>query len=108
MGPKETQRGWATFFEEAIRPRLEIIVTLIIDAATILVALLCRGLTLAAYRYGTEGSEVAWHLRALEYVLDYGIVGAATALVVFDLAKRLRTSWQQLVDNRGKPNGNHS
>lgn len=81
---------WPRFFADAIQPRLEIIATILMDSGVIVVALLVRGVILKAYRYGVEGATVPWHLRALEIVLDYGIVATAIVLVVFDLSKRIR------------------
>ena len=64
--------------------------------ASVVVALLCRRGTLAAYHYASAGSSTPWHLHALEYILDYGIVATAIALVAFDLAKRVRQGWRRL------------
>jgi hypothetical protein len=94
--PKTSPSGWLTFFNGVVRPRLEIMVTIILDSGAIVVALLCRGLTLRAYHYGVDGFDAPRHIRALEWVLDYGIVAMAAAMLVFDLGKRIKTGWQSL------------
>lgn len=95
--PKARAAGWKEFFNEVVRPRLEIIVTIVLDSGAIAVALWCRGFTLRAYHFGVGGLDMPWHLRALEYVLDYGIVATAIAVVAFDFAKRIKNSWLALV-----------
>lgn len=80
----------------AAAPRIELVWTFVLDAATLSAAFLCRWYTLKVYQFLISGgATVPWHLRALEIVLDYGIVLAATAFVVFDLAKRVRHGWRE-------------
>ena len=79
-----------------VRVRLEVIITLLLDTAVVVVALLARWFLLKVYAFATQGHPASWHLSALELVLNYGIVAAALALTTFDLAKRVREGYRQL------------
>lgn len=103
MPPKDkSPSGWDTFFRAVVQPRLEVIVTILLDTGVIVTALVCRGLALRAYKFGTEGGNLPWHIRTLEYVLDYGVVASATAFVMFDLAKRVKNAWEDFTDKKDK------
>ena len=79
-------------FEGVAKPRLELIATIVLDSSVMIVALAARWALLRAYNWFVGDVGANWELRALEFVFDFGIVGAAAAFVLFDLAKRVRAS----------------
>ena len=78
--------------------RAEIALTLVIDGALILLAVLVRAALLWGLRWLTASDSLEWSIRIVEWVLNFGIVGTVVIVTGFDLLKRVRNgylSWRQ-------------
>jgi hypothetical protein len=73
--------------------RTELIVTGVMDSLFVASMVVARGLLLRLFDWMLPvGRSETILLRVLEIVLDIGLVGAALAVTVFDLAKRVRNA----------------
>lgn len=76
--------------------RFEFVVTLVLDAVVIVVALLARAAVLWVLKRVVPAETHSWAIQLLEFISDIGIVGAATVFTVFDLLKRLIQAYRRL------------
>ena len=75
---------------------LEFVVTIVLDGAVIIAAILVRWGIVALLRYTTPADTHTWAVRALEWIADVGVVTAAGTFAAFDLVKRVLQSWRRL------------
>lgn len=73
--------------------RTELIITGVMDAVFIACMVVARGLLLQVFDVflPSERSDTIL-LRVLEIVLDFGLIGTAIVVTVFDLAKRIKNA----------------
>lgn len=73
--------------------RAEIALTIVIDGALILLAVLVRSALLWGLHLFAAPDSLDWSLRIVEWVLNFGIVGTVTIFTGFDLLKRIRSGY---------------
>jgi hypothetical protein len=83
-------------FKRVVELRLEIVVTMLMDTLAVVVAIGCRWVALWVYRMATDGGSPGLPVRALELLLDAGLIATAFALVTFDFSKRLLNLWREV------------
>lgn len=83
----EILRGW--FW------RLDLLLTIVMDAVILAVAIVARGGLLRVLAWAVPEGQAGWAIVALQFLLDVGLVGTAGALTVFDLGKRLKLGWAE-------------
>jgi hypothetical protein len=70
-----------------------VVITLVIDGMMIVFAIGERAALLwVLHRFLPVGQT--WALRALEFLLDLGVVGTVVVFTGFDLAKRIANAWR--------------
>lgn len=76
--------------------RADLATTIVFDAIVLIIVFIVRFCLLWTYaRFKAPGSSDVV-VRILEFVMDFGIVGTATVIVVFDLLKRAVIALNQL------------
>lgn len=86
-----------------VSARVEIAATIILDGALLAVSLAVRALLLWVVAKlgpppsgGHEPDLQDWAVRAVEAVLNFGLVGTVLVVTVFDLTKRIRMGYRGL------------
>jgi hypothetical protein len=74
---------------EVAYPRLEFIVTILMDTAVILTAVAARWIVLRGVAVLSPAETLPWAVRTLEWIADVGVVSAAAIYTAFDLSKRV-------------------
>lgn len=83
--------------------RLEFVVTIVLDAGVIIVALLARAGVLWVLKQVVPAETHSWAIQLLEFIGDIGIVGAAAVFTTFDLLKRVLQAWRRLRNGKHHP-----
>jgi hypothetical protein len=77
--------------------RVELLSTFVIDGALLTGAALVRFGALWVLHQLGDAESLGWPILVLEGILDFGIVGTAAIITAFDLIKRIRMSYRELL-----------
>lgn len=84
------------FVAPLVASRVEILSTLVIDAGLTVGAAFVRTAALWMLHRVGDTSALGWPILVLEWILDFGLVGTAGVITLFDLLKRIRVSFREL------------
>jgi hypothetical protein len=88
--------GYA-FLGPLLASRAEILSTLLIDGVVVTVAAFARyGFLWMVHIVSPPEGNPPLPLLVLEWILDFGIVGTALVITVFDLCKRIRHAYREI------------
>jgi glucan phosphoethanolaminetransferase (alkaline phosphatase superfamily) len=83
--------------------RAEVAATVMIDGVLLLLVVGLRAILLWPLHWFGPAETMAWSVRLVEILLDFGLVGTVIVMTVFDFAKRMRNayhSWRKDDDQR--------
>lgn len=82
------------FMEPLVSSRVELLLTLVIDGILLVLAVLARAGFMWILHLLPDAVLAAWPIVILEFILDFGLVGTAGVITLFDLAKRIRNAYR--------------
>lgn len=89
--------GAYAFVRPLMESRVELLSTFVIDGALLTGAALVRFGALWVLHQLGDAESLGWPILVLEGILDFGIVGTAAIITAFDLIKRIRMSYRELL-----------